>query len=219
VKKEKILGRFPPWYKAYHIEMQVNNVLGSLPANPDQLKYVKNIYTTIIPEADVLDVRPKELMDVDEATYKQIMEKAAGRCIFRRDKDSGIYFSTGQIVGWLEEAIRSAQLSRKIRNITLTFATDPRRIHAIRNDEVIKQPDREVVRPVKGFTGGQWVVTLAIHECIDECTLDFYLLTTNDAFDKHAEQVFEVGERIVGIGPARAHGYGEIEALDWKRIQ
>jgi hypothetical protein len=209
---------FKPWYSVYKVDMKVRDVLGSIPAEPEKLKYVKNLYQAMLPDSEVSVIKPKDLMDVDEKTYEEIEEKAAGRCIFRKD-ENGIYISNGMIVGWIEESTKAARLSRKIRNIALTFTTEPRRVYAIRNGEILTKPDREVVRPIKAYVGGTYIVTLSIHECLNDMALSFYLLTTNDKFDQYAEQVFDVGVKMTGIGPGRQHGYGEIVDFKWEKVQ
>jgi len=214
---------FKPWYSVYRISMKVRDVLGSIPAEPEKLKYVKNLYMAMVPESEVNIAKPVELMDVDDKTYEEIQEKAAGRCVFRRD-ENGIYISNGQIVGWIEESAKAAGLTRKIRNIALTFTTEPRRIYPTRVDEelgdvILSKPDREVVRPIKAYVGGSYIVTLSIHECLNDMELNFYLLTTNDKFNQYAEQVFDVGVKMTGIGPGRQHGYGEIVEFEWERVQ
>ena len=201
--------RYPNWYLVYKIDMKINNVLGSIPENPKDLEYVKRYYQRTL---GVDEEKAKEMMDVDEATHAE--ETVTQKCVFRRNSRGEPYFTYGQIVGWLEEAVRAANLSRKIRNIPYTFVTDPRRIVPKKY-----KMGEDVIRPVRSFVAGQYITALVINEHMEFCELEFNLLTTNKDFDKYAEQVFEIGRRIIGFGPARAHGYGEIEKLEWERIQ
>ena len=206
--------RFPDWYKVYWVFMKIRNVLGSVPEKPQELEFVKKHY---MQKFGVDEQTAEEMMDVYEATYEHVNAEEAEvrqRCVFRRNEKGEPYFAYGQIIGWLEEAIKAANLSRKIKNVALTFTTDPREI-------VPKKYEfgEDAVRPVRSYVRGQYITTLVVNECMKYCELEFYLLTTNMDFDRFAEQVFDVGWRVVGFGPGRNHGFGLIEELKWKKIQ
>lgn len=208
---------FETWYKVYEVELSVRDLLGSLPATPEQLKYVKKIYESMTGPGKEGKEKAEQLMDVEEeamAEAEAMEEKVAGRCVFRRDEEGNLYLSQGQIVGWLEETIKAANLSRSIRNVALTFWTEPNRILLGR-----KLADGETIRPVRGFIGGKFQTTLALHEKINHADLKFKILTTNPQFtEKVAEQIFDIAKRI-NLGPARQHGFGEITELTWKKLQ
>ena len=204
---EKCSKNYPEWYLAYHIEMKIENVLGSIPENQEALKYVIKHYQQ---KFKVSEQEAESLADLPQQ-HQQEVEQPPTRLVFRKTKDGKPYFSYGQIIGWLEEAIRSLGLTRVIKNIPLTFVTEPRRI-------VPKEykMGTDVVLPIQKYPGGP--SALNVHEHMEYCVLQFDLLTTNKSFDRYAEQVFEVGKRVIGFGPRRAHGFGEIQELKWERL-
>ena len=215
VKCETCKKEYPDWYSAYHIEMKITNVLGSIPENFEALKYVVRHYQQKFKltkrEAEAVANLPKEYIEHQWGEEQEQPEQPSVRSVFRRTKDGKPYFSYGQIIGWLEEAMKSLGLTKVIKNIPLTFVTEPRKIVPKEYKMV-----GDIVVPVQKYSGGP--TALCVHECMEYCVLVFDLLTTNKTFDKYADQIFEVGRRMIGFGPRRAHGFGEIEELKWKKL-
>jgi len=197
-RRKKGEEKYKPWYSVYTVELEVERLLGSIPAQPEMLKHVRAIYERLAPE------RVEELAQLPEEEVV-VEERMAGRCVFRRDADGRLCLAQGQVVGLLEEAVRAAGLGRRVRNVPLTLFTEPDMIPMVDADgNHYRDAEGEEVRPIRTppMRGRPPTSALTIHEVLENPRAKFDLLTTNKQFNSYADQIFDIARRQ-GLGPGR----------------
>lgn len=244
-KKIKWRGNVPviPYHEVVFVKMKCNDVLGTIPPDLKQLDYVIKHYKGMY---KMNDEEAEESADISEETIEVV--KKGGMYIFRRGDFGCFYVPYGVIRGMIEEAIKTAELSRTITMPDRKFSTVPRRIYLLKD-----YPEHFPFCPVKvdgelklltvdkdgkyHYESGDLLITQAddviprpvrgrygsvinFHEKLNTAVLVFYLVYPERCknITKYLDELFEVLYHHTGLGSGRAHGYGEIIELDYEKI-
>jgi len=184
-------------WRKYRCVIHLETVLGTIPAQKELRKYVKQRYKaefkgTLEPDIEL------------EEAEAEILPLARFRC-----NEKGIYFVPGQIYGLMKDAVRAAKLSRVLTLIHLRFFVKPMRIYVGK-----KKPDDVVVIPIKTRYGN----ILSPHELLRNVRLEFTIETMDEEFMRFLPILIEYAKRI-GMGASRSkHEYGVILEFKCEKV-
>jgi len=186
--RRKVKAEVVRWRK-YKCVIRLETVLGTIPAQKELRKYVKQRYKAEFKG----DLEPDIELEKAEA---EISPLARFRC-----NEKGIYFVPGQVYGLMKDAVRAAKLSRVLTLIHLRFFISPRRIYVGK-----KKPDDIEIIPIKTRYGN----ILSPHELLRDVRLEFTIETMDEDFIRFLPLLIEYAKRI-GMGALRTkREYGVI---------
>lgn len=195
-------------------------IVANFPDNVEALKYV--VLREQRKEGLTDNEASKLRSELEENLHETIENgeiETVGKMVFLRD-EKGIYLTPRNIKGWLKETLKTLQVRGYREAVNHGVFITPNKIYLMRNGEVIKEPDGEIVRPIqvlgiRGPRSGVKVADVINAPCEFEFELKIVDTVAKKVLKKEVmEKVFVVGGEVGFLGDrSLQEGQADIGAI------